>query len=552
MATFFASNDAEFDTALANALAAPGEDTIIAFAGAYTLPHVIDSDVTIQGAKVGIAGNAPGRGVSETVFSGGLEIVADSVIIDGVQISGIVPLQGGFETGLRVSAGGTNAIIRNGFFVGTAGVVQPTLGITAASTDTIVTDNLFTGYDHGVYVVGTSSVNINSNVFNVQGGLFSESTNILVTQNTFFDTIADVFSNPTISNDLSLQILADNIVTTTNPFRDIQILPQLGASVINGTVFDDAFAGDTMFTDFGVNQPYHFTGGLGNDYLGGGPQDDFLDGGLGDDDVFGGDGADIIRLGAGNNSADGDLGTDTIDYSGSPVGLTINLTTGIVLNGLGGTDTLSNIENAIGTGGNDVMIGTAGTNVLMSDGGNDSLFGGLGSDVLVGGAGEDLYFVDTFTDVAVESPAEGGFDWVISTATSFTLLPNIEYLWLVEGSAAVFGNGNDDDNFIYGNQNNNILKGNGGDDLIDGLGGQDVLTGGADGDTFQFRAGQADGDTVTDFDALEGDSVLLFGFEAGSTFVNVDATHWQVDTPTGPDEVITFSNAPAVVPFLFI
>jgi hypothetical protein len=60
MATFFATNDADFDVALADALANPGEDTIIAFAGAYVQPHIINSDVTLQGAKVGQAGNAPG------------------------------------------------------------------------------------------------------------------------------------------------------------------------------------------------------------------------------------------------------------------------------------------------------------------------------------------------------------------------------------------------------------------------------------------------------------------------------------------------------------
>src|SRR5688572_28360409 len=105
---------------------------------------------------------------------------------------------------------------------------------------------------------------------------------------------------------------------------------------------------------------------------------------------------------------------------------------------------------------------------------------------------------------------------------------------------------------MFGNQNNNIMKGNGGDDLIDGLGGQDILTGGADADTFQFRAGQANGDAVIDFNAAEGDNLVFFGFEAGATFVNADPTTWRIDSPTDPDEDITFANAPVITPADFV
>ena len=57
-----------------------------------------------------------------------------------------------------------------------------------------------------------------------------------------------------------------------------------------------------------------------------------------------------------------------------------------------------------------------------------------------------------------------------------------------------------------------------------------TLIGSTGNDTFVFVAGQADGDTVVDFDGLfgVGDSLKFVGYGAGATFTHNDATHWQV------------------------
>ena len=62
--------------------------------------------------------------------------------------------------------------------------------------------------------------------------------------------------------------------------------------------------------------------------------------------------------------------------------------------GAAGVDVLSNLENAIGGDGDDVIVGSsltgqAGNNLLDGGAGNDSLDGGDGSDNLQGGAGND-------------------------------------------------------------------------------------------------------------------------------------------------------------------
>ena len=71
-------------------------------------------------------------------------------------------------------------------------------------------------------------------------------------------------------------------------------------------------------------------------------------------------------------------------------GVTVNLSTAGAQNTLNaGTDTLSGIENIIGSAFNDTLTGTTGANVMDGGAGNDSLSGLAGADTLVGGAGND-------------------------------------------------------------------------------------------------------------------------------------------------------------------
>ncbi len=93
----------------------------------------------------------------------------------------------------------------------------------------------------------------------------------------------------------------------------------------------------------------------------------------------------------------------------------------------------------------------------------------------------------------------------------------------------------------------------GGDDVIDGGPGLDTLTGGPGNDTFVLHAGEAGGDTITDFNgngAGLGDQLQFVGYgtaAAGATFAQLDATHWQINSANGAiHDVITLSNSAAV------
>ena len=184
------------------------------------------------------------------------------------------------------------------------------------------------------------------------------------------------------------------------------------------------------------------------------------------------------------------------------------------------------IENAVGGGGNDtilgnavgnLLIGNAGNDVIEGRGGNDTLNGGIGDDTMSGGVGNDLYFVDANGDGVTEL-ADEGHD-TVSSGISYTLGANVEDLVLT-GSAAN-GTGNELDNLITGNALGNRLNGAAGNDRLVGGNGVDFLTGGAGNDTFlgeinatktASKSGPISLDVITDFQA--GDLIDLAAIDA--------------------------------------
>jgi len=88
----------------------------------------------------------------------------------------------------------------------------------------------------------------------------------------------------------------------------------------------------------------------------------------------------------GSDSYNGNGGTDTYDLSGLLTGATINLGAGTATGG----DTLTNIENVIGSQGIDTITGTGTANVLDGQGGADTINAGGGADTVIGGAGNDI------------------------------------------------------------------------------------------------------------------------------------------------------------------
>jgi Ca2+-binding RTX toxin-like protein len=242
---------------------------------------------------------------------------------------------------------------------------------------------------------------------------------------------------------------------------------------------------------------------------------DTLDGGAGNDTLEGGDGADLLLGGAGNDTLIGGAGMDTMiggegidtaDFSSTASGLTVDLARGFA-GRISAGDTLSGIENVIGTAFNDTLIGDAADNLLQGGAGNDTLTGGLGADTLDGGEG-----VDTVSYAAETS----GIALDLENATLNAGAAAGDVLISIENLTGSAGN-----DVLRGNGADNLLDGGAGDDLIEGRGGQDRLIGGAGNDTVTY-AGRS-GTVVIDLAA--GSAATNTGFDSLSGFENATGSN---------------------------
>lgn len=169
---------------------------------------------------------------------------------------------------------------------------------------------------------------------------------------------------------------------------------------------------DTLTGDGSPNRLY---GMNGKDVLTGGAGDDVLEGGNGNDTHIDGAGSDTVVGGAGI--------ADVVNYAATAAGVTVDLGAGTSDNG--GADTLTGVENVVGSAVNDVLTGDAGTNKLDGGGGADTIDGALGSDTLRGQAGADtIVALDGVADVVNGGGGSdtGSVDVGIDVVTSVEIL----------------------------------------------------------------------------------------------------------------------------------
>jgi|GEM_PF-3282274 len=211
----------------------------------------------------------------------------------------------------------------------------------------------------------------------------------------------------------------------------------------------------------------------------------FLYGRGGNDTLIGGIGNDNLYGGAGNDSIDGGDGFDTLRETADT---DFTLTDGTLQSAATGTDTFTNIERVILTGGNgDNQIdasGYSGIAFLYGRGGNDTLIGGIGNDNLYGGAGDDSIDGGDGTD-SLRETADTDFTLTDGTlqsaATGTDTFTNIERVILTGGNGdnQIDASGYSGIAFLYGGEGNDTLIGGDGNDNLYGGEGNDTLIGGA-------------------------------------------------------------------------
>ena len=185
---------------------------------------------------------------------------------------------------------------------------------------------------------------------------------------------------------------------------------------------------------------------------------------------------------AGNDILAGTVSSDTVTYAYATAPVTVFLAIATQQNTLGaGLDTLTNIDNLMGSDYNDSLSGNGKNNVLDGGAGNDSLNGAGGADTMIGGLGNDTFTVNHTGDVVIEYLNEGTDK--INSSVTYTLSANVENLTLT-GALAINGTGNDLANSLTGNAAINVLNGGAGNDTLNGGAGADSLIGGLGDDIY--------------------------------------------------------------------
>lgn len=309
------------------------------------------------------------------------------------------------------------------------------------------------------------------------------------------------------------------------------IVGSSGNDTINGTSGNDVIFGmdgdDVINAANGNDSAY---GGSGSDSLYGGNGNDTLIGGPGNDLLYGEANDDTLMGSAGDDLLDGGSGSsDTADYRYATSGIAVNLSTstGTTSNdGEGGSDTLLNIENIIGSEFDDTILvtygnvnnriaGLAGNDVMDGWGAYDTLDyslspGAISVNLTTGTASDGYGYTDTFSsfervigslynDTIIGNSFNndiydlGGSD-NLDGGTGYDILSYEYSLYGITLNADIgvtTDTNGGTDSFInferyYGSNYNDYIVGTSGADNLDGRNGDDILAGGAGND---FLAG---------------------------------------------------------------
>jgi murein DD-endopeptidase MepM/ murein hydrolase activator NlpD len=247
----------------------------------------------------------------------------------------------------------------------------------------------------------------------------------------------------------------------------------IGSALATGQIQND----DALFTELAdvVTLPV----GGGTYYALGG--DDVVTGSSAADVVFGGLGNDRMVGGLGDDTLFGGDGSDTASFSDALSGVTVSLAIAASQNIGGGLgfDTLSEIENLIGSNWKDTLIGDAGVNSLDGGDGVDTLVGGAGADSLNGGDGSD--YVQYYLSAAA----------VTINLTAGTGSGGDAQGDVISGVENIYGSNLEGDTLI-GDGNANLIYGFGGNDILLGGAGADSLYGGDGSDyVYYYYSGSA-------------------------------------------------------------
>jgi predicted extracellular nuclease/Ca2+-binding RTX toxin-like protein len=154
----------------------------------------------------------------------------------------------------------------------------------------------------------------------------------------------------------------------------------------------------------------------------------------------------------------------------------------------------------------ELLVGTAGNDLIDGFGGNDVLIGGAGGDQLHGGTGDDVFRAETAADHIFENVGEG-FDRIYAGGNyALDAGSEIELLAFIDPNATV-------DVDLTGNEFAQTITGGAGRNVIVGGAGADVMAGYDDDDTYRV---QDAGDVVFESVGQGGNDSIFVDVALGS------------------------------------
>ena len=198
--------------------------------------------------------------------------------------------------------------------------------------------------------------------------------------------------------------------------------------------------------------------------------------------VYGENGDDVFYSSDGIDSFNGGGGTDTMNFSLATQGAYFDLSFSpggeIQNDGFGHTETISGIENAIGSNFSDFLVGDANANTLDGGAADDYLYGGSGADTLIGGTQDGVALGGDWVDY-FDSPGS-----VTVNLTTGIANDGWGFVDTLSGIENVFGSANAD--FLTGDAGDNYLAGYTGSDTFYGTLGNDRLEGDGANDSVYY------------------------------------------------------------------
>ncbi|NIJ20310.1 Ca2+-binding RTX toxin-like protein [Sphingomonas naasensis] len=504
-----------------------------AFSGGSTTGVTVDLNLQGAAQNTVAAGSDTLTGIENLVGSA----LNDTLIGDGNNNV----IEGGLGNDVLTGGGG----IDTASFAGTSSGVTVNLAGQGAAQNTGAGSDTLSGFE------------------NLEGSAFADSLTGDSNANTLTGGAGDDTLNPGANTVGAIDLLDGGLGSDTASFADAT--SAVTAVLTGGTDGIALFNGMMVAT---LRSIENLRGGSAADFLVGDANGNVIDGGLGDDILNGGDGVDTISFasngatgitvnlgtlsaqntGAGNKTImgfenvrttagadnvtgdggdnvfyeaggadtyNGAGGSDTLDYSAATSTVTINLNTATAQNtgASTGSDTITNMENVIGSASfaNALNGGNTTANRLVGGAAADFLVGNGQGDTLIGGAGNDVIFGDYVNSLSTGGATADGVD-------------------VLEGGA-----GSDQ---LVGGLGNDILRGGDGDDtLVGGIangsgsgltqvytndGGQDTFDGGEGSDIAYAYYTDQTGGIAFDLANVAGNSAITMGGVAAGAFISIE------------------------------